>query len=85
MSSQSLVDLRSSLDPDDSISRGGIEHFEDTGDLYLNLDSATPGATTFTQSNVMSGLTEYIFVKDDKYKSNTKYLEGVMGILLLFL
>jgi len=74
---RSSVELRSELDPDDSISRRGIsdECFGDPEDQL----SGTAGTTTL---NVTSSHGDYIYVKDDKYESNTKHLEGILGVAL---
>ena len=81
--SRSSIDLRSELDPEDSISRGGIsdERSRDLGNMDLDHSSDTPSTTTFVKPKT-SNYGDYFYVKDDKYESNTKYLEGILGVFL---
>ena len=81
--SRSSIDLGSELDPEDSISREGIsdERSRVLGNMDLDHSSVTPSTTTFIKPKT-SNYGDYIYVKDDKYESNTKYLEGILGVFL---
>ena len=71
------------IGPNDSSSRRGVlPENNNAGDSNLS----TPAPSTIKPSRLTRPgpweQSNLIFVKDDKYESNTKYLEGILGVFL---
>ena len=83
--SQSQFNSESEMDeiiPDDSISRGGICN-QPVESQDSNISAAATSNIQKKSNTVNSGpwdQSNLVFVKDDKYESNVKYLDDLLGV-----
>jgi hypothetical protein len=70
------------INPDDSISRGGISNQPvESQDGNISIAATSIPKMSNTTNPGLWDQSNLVFVKDDKYKSNVEYLDGLLGVL----